>query len=171
LSPDAPSDDIRWTKPSGGGFGVSANWIPPQIPLKDATHTDNAIFDLNRTYTVDFAATKLAALRTSDRLLIDRGHVTFENANYKVDGLSLADPSLVVDVGRLTLASGNITSNSATIGDLHSVGAEVEVTGPGSQWDCLGRLRVGGSSGGSGAAGKLTITDGGIVTSAESLAS
>jgi T5SS/PEP-CTERM-associated repeat protein len=171
LSPVQNGDDIRWTKRSGGAFGTDANWNPAQVPLKDATHADNAIFGLPGRYAVDFASSKRAAKalgppQTSDRLEILSGDVTLENANLKVDELDLARPSLRVDVGKLTLASGQLTSNSATIGDLHSVGAEIDVVGAASTWNCLGRLRVAGSDG-SGGEGRLMISGGAAMTSAE----
>jgi T5SS/PEP-CTERM-associated repeat protein len=172
LSPDEPSDDILWTKSAGGAFATDANWNPQQVPVKDATHVDRAIFDVHGNYAVDFAAGKsgvkaLGPAQTSDRLLVDQGDVTFENTNYKVDNPSVETPSLVVDTGSLTIASGQLTTNSAVIGDLHGVGAKIVVDGSGSRWDCLGRLRVGGSDG-TGGDGELTISGGATVTSAES---
>jgi T5SS/PEP-CTERM-associated repeat protein len=166
------SEDHFWTKRSGGSFDTDANWNPQSVPLKDATRSDNAIFDLRRRYVVDFSAQNalaidLGAQRTANRLEVLQGDVTLTHANLKVDELDLARPSLRVDTGKLTLASGQITSNSATIGDLHAVGAKIVVNGPDSRWDELGRLRVGGSDGDAGS-GELLITDGAGVSSAES---
>jgi T5SS/PEP-CTERM-associated repeat protein len=160
----APADfpaDIRWAKRSGGDFGTAANWSPQQVPVNGAPDADNAIFDLPGTYTVGFGAAQ-----ASGRLEVLQGGVTFANANYAVDGLALAAPSLVVDTGKLTLGSGHLTSNSATIGDVHDSGAEVRVDGSTSRWDCLGRLCVGGADG-SAREGTLTISNGGTVTTGE----
>lgn len=157
LSPDAPGSDVRWTNASGGAFGTDTNWDAQRVPTSDVSHQDNAVFDLHGAYAVD-----LGAGRSSDRLSVRQGAVTFRNGDLEVDDLSVDRPSLVVDVGKLILSGGVLTSNSATIGDLHGVGAEVQVTGAGTRWDCLGRLRVAGSSG-SGGEGRLTIANGGTV--------
>jgi T5SS/PEP-CTERM-associated repeat protein len=161
LSAAEPGDDIRWTKRTGGDFGTASNWDPQQVPVNGAPGADNAIFDLPDTYTVGFGAAQ-----ASGRLEVLQGGVTFASADYTVDDLTLVAPSLVVDTGKLTLGSGHLTSNSATIGDLHDTGAEVRVDGATSRWDCLGRLRVGGA-GGSSKPGTLTISNGGTMTSVD----
>jgi len=173
IAPEAPAGaDHRWTNRAGGGFGTDANWDPQQVPVKDATHTDNAVFDLRGRYTVDFDSArrrrKALGLQTIDRLEILNGsNVTFLNMNLKVDDLSPdVRPSFTVDAAKLTLAGGHLTSNSAVIGDLHGVDATVVVDGAASRWDCDGRLRVGGS-GGSQGEGTLKLSAAAQMVSAE----
>jgi T5SS/PEP-CTERM-associated repeat protein len=150
----SPGDDIHWTKTSGGSFGTDANWNPQQVPVKDVDHTDNAIFDVAGAYTVEFAG----AQRHGDRLEVLAGDVTFVGADLLVDNLDLVRPSFTVDAAKLTIASGNVISNSATIGSLHAADAQVRVDGD-AVWYCQGRLRIGGSDG-TGGAGVLSVTNG-----------
>ena len=83
--------------------------------------------------------------------------------------------------GKLTISDGGVvTSGTGQIGgNAHTTNAQisggpgvVEVSGAGSKWDVSGTLPIGGrgvgtpyGSGGSGGAGTLKITDGGVVTS------
>jgi T5SS/PEP-CTERM-associated repeat protein len=162
---DDEADDFRWKNGSGGSFAVAANWEDQHVPVKDLDHRDNAIFDLRGAYTVDFADGKkaLGPQRHANRLELLGGMPVFLSVNMLVDELDLVRPSLRIDNAVLTIHDGQLTSNSAAIGDASGGSGELVVDGSESSWTCQGRLRIGGDR----SEGTLTILNGADVTSVD----
>ena len=145
--------------PPSGSFGVPSNWEPPtgespRVPEKTITRRDIAIFDRPEVYTVTIGD------RYNEGVVIRNGNVTFIDGTYKVDALSFAQPSFVIDNARLAVGTGmTLTNNHALIGQSAASRVDVNFFG---KWVTFGSLRVGGSG-----QGILAINDGGWVKSAE----
>ena len=93
LATQAWATTINWIDTGGGPFSIVTNWNPLQIPADG----DDAVFDLNNTYTVDFTQNV-----ESDSVQLLDGRVTFSSSNatpptYTLDPASSFSNALVVD--------------------------------------------------------------------------
>src|SRR5262245_5323666 len=79
-APPAEAVDHSWVNAAGGAFELSTNWNPAGAPVAG----ENALFPLNNTYTVTFAAGP-----TNLQLNASRGQVTFAlgGFTYHLNGL------------------------------------------------------------------------------------
>ena len=89
-----------WIDPLGGTFSTAASWTPAGVPGL----LDTAIFDLNLTYGIGFAAPS-----ANELMNMSEGVVTFDLAlgSYTLNGAIVGDKLL--DVGTLTLLNGTLT--------------------------------------------------------------
>jgi T5SS/PEP-CTERM-associated repeat protein len=153
---------IRWTQSTGGAFGTPENWEPQQVPVKDDTRNDTALFDLNNDYAVN-----IDGLRTIQRLVVRDGRVDFTDNLLTVSALSPTIPSVSIENdGRLNIATGGLLSVHAIIGNAppqtadNPPTAEVLVSSF-LGWSNTGNLAVGGAG-----KGRLFVANAGFVTSA-----
>ena len=177
---------FRYTGPTEGSFGLSANWRAPdgevsRVPTKDDTIADTALFDQPGNFTIDVgpsaAPQGLGALQATstgyrhlDRLRIEAGQEILRAGSLLVDRLSFEEPSVLVSAATLILRDNIfLTNNHALIGSFGAARVELKgarnFTGSGSEptarWVTRGSLRVGGPGEGS-----LDV-DGGSIFSAE----
>lgn len=149
-TPPPPPAGLQWTNTAGGSFNVVTNWKSKTIPRS----IDTAIFDPAAAYTVDVGTAH------SDRLVIRNGNVTFTNMAYTVGSTTFDPASLVLNNAKLTLASGQLNSGPALIGERAASRLDVSAN---ATWISTGSVRVGGPGN-----GFLAIAAGGTVISAES---
>ncbi len=159
LSTAASGDTFTWIDPLGGLFHDPGNWSPVGVPFG----SDAAIFDLNNTYTVDFAANQ-----SIDELLIKSGQITFAldgNMLSALDG-GFTTPGIRVgelsgDDAWLTINGGALTGVNGAIGDddADAVG-RIDVSGLGASLLLEDELSVGGEG-----VGTLLVEAGGLVQS------
>jgi T5SS/PEP-CTERM-associated repeat protein len=169
-SPELPGTDIHWTDTSGGSFGDTANWLPTQIPVKNDTEADTAIFDKGTSFTVDlslpppaaaqqFAALASASDPTVERIVVSHAAPIITGGTLTADALDVDEPSLIVeDGGFLTLVNCTLQCRHGAIGD--GAGGGVKVLGIGNLTSS-GQLTIGTSG-----RGELDITRGGTVSNA-----
>ena len=87
--------DFRWVRTSDGFYSAPASWDQPTgFPAEG----DNAIFDLNASFTTDFVLS-----RSSDGLRVTAGDVTFGTINQ----ISYSVQDITIDGGNLTIAPAN----------------------------------------------------------------
>ena len=144
------TDDIHWINTAGGAFSTKENWDPSRVPADAST----AIFDPTAAYTVNIGTA------ISDRLVIQNSNVTFTNMAYTVGSFTFDPASVVLDNAKLTLASGQLNSGPALIGERAASRLDVNAN---ATWISTGSVRVGGPGN-----GILTVAPGGTVISAES---
>lgn len=98
MAAPAQATDLFWNAPAGGFFNVPANWTPIGTPGVG----DNARFNLNNNFTVDFNASQF-----SDNLSIGAGNVSFSPINSTVYTVGTAS---IIDDGNLTVAGNSNAS-------------------------------------------------------------
>jgi T5SS/PEP-CTERM-associated repeat protein len=118
LGAAAQGEAFHWIEPAGGLFSVPAHWSPP---LRVPRRGDDAIFDLDASYTVDFARDE-----ASRSLLVQRGDVLFAlgGTEYEVASLALSNPPddpaapgvrLRIQGGTLDASEAGVLTNDAVL--------------------------------------------------------
>lgn len=153
----APGPDhnvFTWRSPFSGSFATENRWDPQSVP----DGNDIVLFPKNGRYTVDVGT------RSSDRAVVRNGSVTFQNATYSLNALSLDERSLSIeDEGLLQLESGSLSAVHVNLGHPSRPNADgsLNVLNPGTQMSISGELRIGATS-----AGLVSVFNGGRLTSA-----
>jgi T5SS/PEP-CTERM-associated repeat protein len=112
---DPVTNVIRWAGPSqaspDGAFNTAGNWQPQQVPIKDDTRADTALFDLDRTYDVT-----VENAHTVERVIVSDGVVKFTGAG-SIDAASSEPdtPGLSVEGARLNVEGGGLSAVAALV--------------------------------------------------------
>ncbi|MFK7958280.1 MAG: hypothetical protein AB8B96_19445 [Lysobacterales bacterium] len=169
--PEPDPDAVIWSTGFDGSFFDDQNWNPKVSPSSDQV----AIFAPDAAVTVTFGSQEAS----SERLLVERGPVTFDGGVYQLNSGSPANPSFVLrsgapgDVAALWVRGGHqLQTSGATLEQNTSVGGQLNgvileddlsTVNPQSRWDNDGRLVVDAS---------LSVSwSGGLVTDALRVAS
>ncbi len=144
-----------WIETAGGDYAEGSHWDPSGVPLA----ADTIIFGLDSTYTVDFGASRDAAVAS-----VRDGNVTFNvgtgNTLALTGALNVGAESAAAANSLLTINSGSVTGSTFNIADAGKSGT-LTVTGANTSLSVTGEAWMANTFG---QQGTLNILNGASVT-------